>query len=515
MSKAMIEMKEISIDFPGVAALKQVNFRVEKGEIHALIGANGAGKSTLMKVLSGAYDHYRGEIYLDGEPAHIRSPKQSKTYGIQMVYQEVDTALVPYLTVGENIMLEQLAHHMGRKQFINWKALHKQASAILTSLHVPISSHQRVEELTLAQKQMILIARAISNQCKCLILDEPTAPLSQKETEELFRLIRLLKEQSVSIIFISHRLPELFEICEGITVMRNGEIVMKERIDATTPTEVVEYMLGKKLDEQYPDIPFDIGEPLLKVEQLSDGGMVKDLNMQVNRGEVVGIAGLVGAGKTEICKALFGAIPHTSGVFTLQGKKVNIQSPYDAVRHGIVLVPEERRKEGLVVSEPVRSNLTISHMKRFSKLFSLIDFKSEKKEAENMISRLAIKTPSTETKVENLSGGNQQKIVIGKWLMSDADIYIFDEPTKGVDVGAKREIFDLIAELAKRGKAVIYASSEITDILGMTNRIYVVYDGSVVSEMETKATTESEILYYSTGGKENDGGKNLHRKKSS
>ncbi|MFL0364345.1 sugar ABC transporter ATP-binding protein [Pseudobacillus sp. 179-B 2D1 NHS] len=497
----MIEMKNISIDFPGVAALKNVNFHVEKGKIHALIGANGAGKSTLMKVLSGAYDHYRGEIYFHGEEVTLRSPKDAKRLGVQMVYQEVDTALIPYLTVGENIMLEQMIHRMGRKQLINWKSIHKQAAAILTRLHVAISTYQRVDELTLAEKQMVLIARAISDQCKCLVLDEPTAPLSQAETEELFRLIRLLKQDGVAIIFISHRLPELFAICEEITVMRNGELVMKEETAVTSPKHVIEQMLGKSLEEQYPPHQPTTGETILEVKGLSDNGMVKNLNIQVKRGEIVGIAGLVGAGKTEICQALFGASPQTSGDVFIQGKKVKITSPSDAVRHGMVLVPEERRKAGMVVSESVTTNLTVSSMKRFSKLFSLIDFKAEKREAEKMVQRLGVVTPSIETTIGNLSGGNQQKVVIGKWLMGDADVYIFDEPTKGVDVGAKREIFGLIAELAKQGKGIIYASSELVDILGMTDRLYVVYDGEVVKEIETGSTNEAEILYYSTGGK--------------
>lgn len=501
MPTTMIEMRDISIDFPGVAALKNVNFSVEKGKIHALIGANGAGKSTLMKVLSGAYDHYRGEIYLQGEKVNIRFPKQAKQLGVQMVYQEVDTALVPSLTVGENIMLEHLVHNMGRKQLINWKTLHKRASDILASLHVQISTYSQIEELTLAEKQMVLIARAISDQCKCLILDEPTAPLSNTETEELFRLIRLLKEQGVAIIFISHRLPELFAICEEITVMRNGELVMKEQVASTSQNHVVEHMLGKKLDEQYPEKHLSIGEPILEVTGLSDGNMIHNLSIQVKRGEIVGLAGLVGAGKTEICKALFGATPHTSGEVTVQGKKVKLHSPFDAVRHGIVLVPEERRKEGLVVSESVTTNLSISNMNRFSKWASLLDFKKEKSESESMIKRLRVVTPSAETKVENLSGGNQQKVVIGKWLIGDADLYIFDEPTKGVDVGAKREIFDLIAELAGQGKGILYASSELSDILGMTDRVYVIYDGEVVKEMDTRSTNEAEILFYSTGGK--------------
>lgn len=501
MSAPLIEMKNISIDFPGVAALKNVHFRLEKGEIYALIGANGAGKSTLMKILSGAYDHYRGDILIQGEKTSIRTPEAAKQQGIQMVFQEVDTALVPSLTVAENIMLQQMVYNMGKKQLIKWKEIHKQAADILKKLHVHISTSKLVNELTLAEKQMVLIARAVSDKCQTLILDEPTAPLSGAETRELFRLIHLLKEKGVAVIFISHRLPELFEICENLSVMRNGEIVFQESVASTSQNEVVECMLGKTLEGQYPSRQPEIGEPILETKGLSDTSMIENLSIHINKGEIVGVAGLVGAGKTEICKALFGASPHTSGDVFVQGKKAKIKSPSAGVRHGIVLVPEERRKEGLVISESVSTNLSIVNMPHFSKFAGFIDFKSEKRTAESMIKQLGIRTPSAKTKAENLSGGNQQKVAVGKWLLGEANVYLFDEPTKGVDVGAKREIFELITELAKLGKGVLYASSETADILGMTDRVYVVYDGKVVKELETKSTNEEEILYYSTGGK--------------
>ncbi|WP_100403570.1 sugar ABC transporter ATP-binding protein [Bacillus sp. FJAT-42315] len=493
----MIELKNISIDFPGVAALKDVDVTIEKGKAHALIGANGAGKSTLMKVLSGAYDHYRGEIFIDGKKVNIRSPKEAKQQGIQMVYQEVDAALIPYLTVAENIMQERI----GQRLWINWKTTHKQAADILASLQVFIPTDKRIDQLTLAEKQMVLIAKAISDDCRCLILDEPTAPLSHAETEELFQLIRLLKQQGVAIIFISHRLPELFEICEEITVMRNGSWMMTKCVEDTSTNEVIEQMLGKKLAEQYPKSRANIGEPILQVSGLSDERVVKNLSIHVSKGEIVGISGLVGAGKTEICQALFGASSQTTGDIKLYGKKVNISSPAKAVSHGLVLVPEERRKEGIVTGESVTTNLSIANVSRFSRLFGWMDRRAEKRAAEHMIEQLNIVTPSAEAKVEHLSGGNQQKVVIGKWLMGEAEVYVFDEPTKGVDVGAKREIFDLIARLANEGKGIIYASSELDDILGMTDRVYVVYDGEVVKELDTAATNEAEILFYSTGGK--------------
>lgn len=497
----VLEMKNISIEFPGVKALNEVSFSTETGTTHALIGANGAGKSTLMKVLSGAYNHYTGEILLDGKKVNIRSPKDAQEHGIQIVYQEVDTALIPYLTVGENIMLNETVNDLGKKQFVSWKHIHEKAANILENIHVNISSKTLVSELTLAEKQMVIIARSLVKECKFLILDEPTAPLSHSETNELFRIVRDLKSRNVGIIFISHRLPELFEICDDITVMKNGEFVCKEKIAETSQNRVVEYMLGEKLEEQFPKNKVEIGNKVLEVKGLYDTGMIKDFTMHVNAGEIVGIAGLVGAGKSELCKALFGASKVTAGELKIYGNKVNIKNPNQAVKQGLAFVPEERRKEGILVQETVTTNLTAASLGKFSKILSFLDFKSEKNVSDQMISSLGIKTPSRETRVQNLSGGNQQKVAIGKWLIADAEVYIFDEPTKGVDVGAKKDIFELISELAKRGKSIIYASCEFSEILGITDRIYVVYDGEVAKELETNATNEEELLFYSTGGK--------------
>lgn len=499
--KTILEMKNISIEFPGVKALNEVSFSTETGTTHALIGANGAGKSTLMKVLSGAYHHYTGEICLDGKQVHIRLPKDAQNLGIQIVYQEVDTVLIPYLTVGENIMLNETVNDMGKKQFISWKHIHEKATNILESIHVNIPSKILVSELTLAEKQMVIIARSLVKQCKFLILDEPTAPLSHSETNELFRIVRDLKSKNVGIIFISHRLPELFEICDDITVMKNGEFVSKEKIAKTSQNRVVEFMLGEKLEEQFPKYNGKIGNNVLEVKGLYDTGMIKDFTMHVGAGEIVGIAGLVGAGKSELCKALFGAAKITAGEIKINGKKVRIKDPNQAVKQGLAFVPEERRKEGILVQETVAANLTAASLGKFTRILGFLDFKSEKKISSQMITSLGIKTPSEETRVQNLSGGNQQKVAIGKWLIADAEVYIFDEPTKGVDVGAKKDIFELISQLAKRGKSIIYATCEFSEILGITDRVYVVYDGQVAKELKTNATNEEELLFYSTGGK--------------
>lgn len=497
----ILEMKNISIEFPGVKALKNVNFTTRTGLVHALVGANGAGKSTLMKVLSGAYNHYTGEIFMDGQKSSIRSPKNAKDFGVQIVYQEVDTALIPYLTVAENIMLDIMVNDMGQKQLVNWSRIHQQAAQVLNRLNLRISTKKPVSELTLAQKQMVLIARAISKECRYLILDEPTAPLSNAETEELFRVVRDLKELNVGIIFISHRLPEVFTICDQVTVMRDGEFVVCKNISETNQNEVVEYMLGKKFDENFPKRQVEIGDKLFEVKGLKDREKLKDIEFYVRSGEIVGIAGLVGAGKTELCKALFGATPITGGEILMSQKKLNNKSPSLAVKNGLALVPEERRKEGVLVEETITVNTTATNLGNFCRFGHLLNFKAERETARQIIRKLGIKTPHENRKVALLSGGNQQKVVVGKWLITEAEVYLFDEPTKGVDVGAKKDIFELIGELAADGKGIVYASCELAEIMGITDRIYVMYDGRIVKELETKNTSEEEILFYSTGGK--------------
>ncbi|MFX3635858.1 MAG: sugar ABC transporter ATP-binding protein [Candidatus Pristimantibacillus sp.] len=495
-----LEMKQISIAFPGVKALTDVDFHTDTGRAHALIGANGAGKSTLMKVLAGAYDHYTGQILIDGKEVHIRSPKDAKEHGIQVVYQEVDTALIPNLTVGENIMLENTVHEMKGRHWISWKKLHQSAQAILDRMKLHVPTRKLIQDLTLAEKQMVLIARSVAIKCRFLVLDEPTAPLSHTETEQLFRLIRLLKSEGVAVIFISHRLPELYEICEDITIMRDGQLVVRDEIASVNQHQVVEHMLGAKLDGQFPIIERTIGEKWFEAKGINDSGKVKQVDLHIRKGEIVGLAGLVGAGKTELCRALFGASSSSSGDVYLQGRKLTIHSPHQAVREGLALVPEERRREGVFVEESVSVNLTASSLSQFTKWGSWLNASKEISKSGEIIANLGIKTPNAQAKVRNLSGGNQQKVAIGKWLLVDADVYLFDEPTKGVDVGAKRDIYDLVAELAGRGKCILYASSELSEIMGITDRMYVMYDGGVIKELETANTNEEEILLYSTGG---------------
>ena len=511
MDRIKLETKRVSIEFPGVKALDDIDFEVTTGEIRAVVGANGAGKSTLMKVLAGANSNYTGEVFLNDKKVEIRTPVDAKKLGIQIVYQEVDTALYPTLSVAENIVQNDMV--MGKSGYIvNWNKAYKQGRAALDRLHISrdqVDEHELVQNLSLAQKQMVLIAKAIRSECNFLILDEPTAPLSNTETEELFRIVQHLhKTENIAILFISHRLNEILEICENYTVMRNGKIIDTTPVTGQTTTkEIVEKMLGRAFEENFPKEACEIGEMLFETLHLSGArGKVKDVSIQVKSGEVVGIAGLVGAGKSELCKTLFGAFKMTDGKIMLKGRELKIANPSGAVKNRMALVPEERRKEGVLVHENVSFNLSAACLSRFC-TGPFIRRRRVDANAKRYVEDLGISTPSVRQQVKNLSGGNQQKVAVGKWLAADCDIYIFDEPTKGVDVGAKQDIFHLINQIAKQGHGVIYASCENSELLSLTDRMYVMYNGTVMAELETAKTTEDEIMYYSVGGKDNKNGK--------
>ena len=500
--KNIIEVKNVSIEFPGVKALNDVNFSMESGDVRAVVGANGAGKSTLMKVLAGANPTYTGNVFFNGEKVEIRNPKAAKQIGIEIVYQEVDTALFPAQSVAENIMMNHMISNMKGKVFINWNKINSKAQKVLDRLNLKISPTTLVSNLSLAQKQMILIARAVSEECKFLILDEPTAPLSDNETKELFKIVNdLVKTEGIGIVFISHRLEEVLAICKTVTIMRNGEIV--ENLDVTpklTLKRIIDSMLGRSFDENFPRVELDPKEVVFEAKNINDGTMLKDVSMNVRKGEIVGITGLVGAGKTELCKALFGARKLTSGQLYLNGNKINISTPTKAVKNKIGLVPEERRKEGVLVGEPVYSNLSAACLGKFTQN-GFVNRKKENQNADKLVSDLGIITPSIFQSVKYLSGGNQQKVSVGKWLAADCEVYIFDEPTKGIDVGAKADVFKLIQNIALSGKSVLYATSETSEILSITNRMYVMYNGQISAELITDDTDEKEIMYYSTGGK--------------
>ena len=500
MDRMTLGTRNVSIEFPGVKALNDVNFEVRTGEIHALVGANGAGKSTLMKVLAGANPTYTGEVLLNGSPVELRTTMAAKRLGIQIVYQEVDMALVPTLSVAENVMLGDMIM-TSKRPMVNWAKMRADARAVLERLHINVNVRTLVQDLSLAQKQMVLIARAIVNECNFLILDEPTAPLSDAETAELFRLVKHLQAtENIAIIFISHRIHEILQICEKYTVMRNGEIVDTTPVTPETTTkEIIDKMLGRSFEENFPKEVVPIGEVAFEVDHLSGAdGKVNDVSFYVRKGEIVGIAGLVGAGKSELCKTLFGAYEKTGGTIRLHGRELRIRIPTDAVRNRIALVPEERRKEGVLVGETVTFNLSAASLDRFCRASFVIRSKTEEN-ARHYVESLGIKTPSIHQKVANLSGGNQQKVAVGKWMAADCDVYIFDEPTKGVDVGAKQDIFRLINDITRQGNSVVYASCENSELLSITDRIYVLFDGQIMAELVTADTSEDEIMHYSVG----------------
>jgi len=492
-----LEMRQISIAFGGFAALKSVDLTLDGHSIHALTGANGAGKSTLMAVLSGAYDHYSGEILLDGQPVSIRSPRDAKQLGIHLVQQEVEVALVAGLTVAENIMLDRLAEG---GQLYRWGEMRRQARALLAQLDVQIDVRRKVEQCTLAEKQQILLARALSHHCRFLILDEPTAPLDQHESEKLFAVVRQLQDQGIGVVFISHRINELSAICDRLTVLRDGALIESGPMQGLSGEQIVEKMLGHQLDDIYPPPrpPFS-EETLLHIAGLHDEHLLKDITLTLRKGEILGIAGLAGAGKTELCKALFGASKSRVQQGELHGKPWKPSSPHAAVDNRMALIPEERRKEGIFIDESVVMNLSVTADNSFSR-WSLFGHRQAWRWAEEVIGRLGIRTTGPRQMLRRLSGGNQQKVAIGKWLRNNADVLIFDEPTKGVDIKAKTDLFDLIDGLARQGKGVIYASGEFSELVGLCDRICVLWDGRIVAEMAASDVDEETLLLYSTGG---------------
>lgn len=492
-----LEMRNISIAFGGFAALAQVDFLTEGGSVHALTGANGAGKSTLMAVLAGAHDHYSGEILLDDVPVTIRSPRDAKKLGIHLVQQEVDVALVPQLSVAENILLDRLAEP---GHVYSWREIRRQARTLLAQLEVNIDVNRLVERCSLAEKQQILLARALSHHCRFLILDEPTAPLDQHESERLFTVVRRLQSSGIGVVFISHRIHELKAICDRLTVLRDGRLIESSPMAALSGEQIVEKMLGHRLDDVFPPRRARATQPLLlSVEGLHDDRLLQDISLRLHKGEILGIAGLAGAGKTELCKALFGASKSRVTKGELHGKPWRPRSPHDSVENRMALVPEERRKEGIFIDEPVSMNLSISADNSFSR-WSLFGHRQAWRWAEAVIQRLNVRTTGPGQIMRRLSGGNQQKVAIGKWLRNNADVLIFDEPTKGVDIKAKTDLFTLIDGLAREGKGIIYASGEFSELVGLCDRICVLWDGRIVAEMEGNTATEEALLLYSTGG---------------
>ena len=497
MTVNRLEMNNINLAFSGFRALSNVAFTLRGGSVHALTGANGAGKSTLMAVLCGTHAHYEGEIVINNQPVSVRSPRDAKLLGIHLVQQEVDVALVPGLSIAENIMLDRLAEPgLG----FSWRAVREQAREALAQLDITLDVRRPIDSCTLAEKQQILLARALSHHCRFLILDEPTAPLDQHESERLFTVVRRLQQQGIGVVFISHRIHELKAICDTLTVLRDGKLIESSPMHDLSGEQIVEKMLGHELSDIFPPKRPPHGEEvLLQVDGLHDEGLLQDISLRLRKGEILGIAGLAGAGKTELCKALFGASKSRLTRGELNSQPWRPRDPADSVLRGLALVPEERRKEGIFIEEPIGMNLAVSADNSFSR-WSLFGHRQAWRWAEEVIARIGIRTTGPAQTLRRLSGGNQQKVAIGKWLRGNANVLIFDEPTKGVDVKAKTDLFTLIDGLARDGKGIIYASGEFSELVGLCDRICVLWDGRIVAEIPGAEAREENILYYSTGG---------------
>ena len=489
-NQVFFEMRGISKSFPGVKALNDVGFSVAEGEVRALVGENGAGKSTLMKILNGNYKKDSGSILIDGVEVDITDPQVADAHGITIIFQELN--LVDELSIAENIFAGRLAK---RGRLVNWKELNNRAKELLERISFYVDPRKLVGSLTVAEKQMVEIAKALSRNSRIILMDEPSATLTKKELDALFQIIRDLKKSGIAVIYISHRMEEIFEICESVTVMRDGMIIGTRDINNVTSDELVEMMVGREINSAYPARNVEIGEEILKVENLCRKDRKQDVAFSLRRGEVLGIAGLVGAGRTEIMRAIFGVDYIRSLDVYVKGKKVKINNPASAKKYGIAFLTEDRKVEGLTLDFTVKSNVVSANLPSIRKgLFTNV--KKENNLADHYIEKIRVKTPTRNQKVGNLSGGNQQKVVVGKWLNTDPDILIMDEPTRGIDVGAKREIYEVINNLASQGKAIILISSELPEVLGMSDRVLVMKDDAIVAELTGEQINAVEVMRY-------------------
>lgn len=492
MQDYILEVENISKSFPGVKALDQVSFKIKKGEVHALVGENGAGKSTLMKILNGNYAKDTGTIKIDGNEVEIHNPNDAKANGISIIFQELN--LVPLLSIAENIYIGRLPK---KGKIIDWKKLYSDTSEALKRVGYEIDPRTLVGELSVAQKQMVEIARALSySSTRILLMDEPTATLTTRETKILFDVVRNLKEQGISVIFISHKLEELFEICDTLTVIRDGQVIETMPIDGLTKDDVTTKMIGREITNIYPSRNTNPSkEVVLKVEGLTHKNVYRDITFELHKGEVLGMAGLVGAGRTEIARGIFGIDFRDSGDIYVKGEKIRVNSPDDAIKHGICYLSEDRKTEGLMGNMSVMLNISSVNLKSMLD-HGLINRKKEASIAEELVDSLKIKTPNLEQKVFNLSGGNMQKVVLAKWLNTNVDIFIFDEPTRGIDVGAKYEIYQLINRLVEQGKSVIMISSELPEVMGMSDRLLIIRQGRISAELDVDAMEANDFLKY-------------------
>lgn len=484
----LLKMKNVNKRFPGVYALKNINFDLRPGEVHALLGENGAGKSTLIKVLGGIYSADEGEIFINGNKTEIGNVKDAQENGIAIIHQEL--VLVSHMTVAENIFL---GRESGNSLFVNKKKMNTEAQELLDVHEMNIRATSLVGDLTIAQQQMVEIVKAISYNSKILVMDEPTSSISDKEVGFLFKTMKKLVKEGVGIIYISHKMSELFEICDRVTVLRDGEYVGTEVVKDTTREHLVAMMVGRELNNYYTRDYLSPGKEMMRCENISDGNLVDNVTFNIREGEIIGFAGLVGSGRSELMKTVFGLSKKVEGKIFINDQEVSINSPVEAMKQGIALVPEDRKAEGLYHIQSVRFNSTIEVLSKFIKGLR-VDNKKEYEIAQEYIDRMATKTPSQEQLIRNLSGGNQQKVLIGRWLATNPKILILDEPTRGVDVGAKSEIYSIMNELLKEGMSIIMISSELPEILGMSDRIYVMAEGKLRGMFSHEEASQEKIM---------------------
>jgi ribose transport system ATP-binding protein len=489
-----VELRDISKSFGGIAALKNVTLKALPGEIHALMGENGAGKSTLMKILSGAYQKDNGQIFIDGEEAMIRNTHDSKALGIGIIYQEF--SLVPELSVAENIFLNQLNKNGA---WINWSKIKQEAGALIESIGFQIDPAEKVTNLSIAQQQIVEIAKALSERVKVLILDEPSAVLGPTEVQKLFETLHKLKNEGVAIIYISHHLSEIFQIADRVTVLKDGTSSESLLVAETDKASVINLMLGRSLQTMFPQRLSKTGTEVMRIESLYAANKVKDVSFSVHEGEVLGIAGLVGSGRTETMSAIFGADEKSRGRVYLSGKEAFLTSPAKAVKQGIGMVPEDRKRHGVLLSLSIKDNINLSNLAAVSNRLGFILRGKEKEVTEQLMNKLQIKAPDGNIGTGKLSGGNQQKVALAKWLTRDCQIMIIDEPTRGVDVGAKVEIYNIINELSVQGVACVIISSETAELMGTCDRILVMREGQVAGLLNKDEFTEEAILRLSIG----------------
>ncbi len=490
--KVKLTVSGIEKSFPGVKAVDGVNFEVKEGSVHALCGENGAGKSTLMKIINGIYQPDAGKIMVDGKEEVIQNPQHAKSLGIAMIAQELN--FVPELTIEENLFLGRLP---GSKARVDWSQVRQQTRELLQSENLPFEPTQLMKTLSISEIQQLEILKALSLDAQIIIMDEPTSSISNKEVDHLFEKIAQLKAQGRSVIYISHKMDEIFKIADHVTILRDGTVVGSYPIEELDEEKIIRLMVGRKLDNVYPKEEFPIGEKVIEVKEFSSKGVFKDINFYARRGEIVGFAGLVGSGRTELMRAIFGLDSHTSGEILLEGKPAVINNPRDAISVGMGMITEDRKRSGIIPVRSIMENGSLASLEKFffkGRLHAGLEVETDKK----YFDRMDVKAPSMETLIQSLSGGNQQKVILAKWLMREPDVLIMDEPTRGIDVGNKFSIYELMQDIAREGRAIVIVSSELPELIGMCDRIYVMNQGTLTGELTRSEFDQEVIMRYAT-----------------